>query len=681
MNRTDALNYVNQQQPTFLQKAKNKGWICPNCGNGSGKDATGIVLDPKTKRHPKYKCFVCNISGDIIDLIGLAYGITDDKDKFNQAYSYYGLDVDETDVFTRNKTVNPPQPEDKPDEEEMQLGFILQAMKHKRRYEYLMSRGISESVQDRFYIGYCDNWVSPKVEREQVQAKGIDRAIFESPRCIIPTSRTSYLARDVRESVPEEKKPYVKAKVGKTRLFNQKALDNMDSNVIFVSEGEIDAMSVIECGGECIGLGSASNAHLLIEALERNYHGQYFIILPDADEAGKKAADKLLQDLKAQNIPAEIGSYEGKDPNAALMADREAFKNTILSLQASASERMKDKKLENDPALKNEYRVSHLLDHFRNIEEEPEGFEAKTGFEGLDVDLSGGLHEGLYVIGAESSLGKTTLVLQIADQVSEDGQDVLFFSLEMSKYELMAKSISRNSYMIAGADRAKDTQQIFNNRKYKTYSETDRAVISGAIEAYASQAKNLYIHEGTFENRRLTAEDIKTIVARHTTATGKAPLVIVDYLQILAAIDPRKTDKAAVDESVFKLKEVSRLYKIPVIAISSFNRETYKKGLSIPVNMASFKESGSIEYSSDVLIGLQFEEIERSEDPQEVQEAREAAQRNRKEITVILKCLKNRNGYKFARRFKFLSAFNVFREEDAFTPYYGQDPFHNVPIR
>lgn len=51
-----------------------------------------------------------------------------------------------------------------------------------------------------------------------------------------------------------------------------------------------------------------------------------------------------------------------------------------------------------------------------------------TGFKKLDENLGGGLFEGLYVVGAVSSLGKTTLVMQIADQIAQGEQDVLIFS-------------------------------------------------------------------------------------------------------------------------------------------------------------------------------------------------------------------------------------------------------------
>lgn len=71
-----------------------------------------------------------------------------------------------------------------------------------------------------------------------------------------------------------------------------------------------------------------------------------------------------------------------------------------------------------------------------------------TGFEELDIKLDGGFHGSqLICVGAISSLGKTSWVLQIASQIAEQGKDVLIFSLEMSRDELNAKTISRYSYI------------------------------------------------------------------------------------------------------------------------------------------------------------------------------------------------------------------------------------------
>jgi len=287
--------------------------------------------------------------------------------------------------------------------------------------------------------------------------------------------------------------------------------------------------------------------------------------------------------------------------------------------------------------------------------------------------LQGGLHEGLYIIGAISSLGKTTFTLQLADQIASTGQDVLFFSLEMSKTELMAKSISRYSFIYAGLEMentrfiARDTAQIMNNRRYKHYSEKERQAINEAIKLYSLPAENMYIYEGRYKGQRLTVQHIKEITLNHRERTGRTPIVFVDYLQIIAPADVRASDKQNTDTAVFELKELSRDLKTAVFAISSFNRDNYTE----PVNMASFKESGAVEYSSDVLFGLQYAGMDYQ--PSETEKNRTARLRDlmkdvyrmkemKEPVQIELKCLKNRNGYQFTICFEMQAAFNYFAE-------------------
>ncbi|MCE2188688.1 helicase DnaB, partial [Streptococcus thermophilus] len=80
------------------------------------------------------------------------------------------------------------------------------------------------------------------------------------------------------------------------------------------------------------------------------------------------------------------------------------------------------------------------------------------------------------------------------------------------------------------------------------------------------------------------SKTVNSYVAR----TGKKPVVIIDYLQILKPTNDRGTDKANVTTSVNEMKKIATRYHIPVIVISSFNRLNYNS----PVSMEAFKESG-----------------------------------------------------------------------------------------
>jgi len=86
-----------------------------------------------------------------------------------------------------------------------------------------------------------------------------------------------------------------------------------------------------------------------------------------------------------------------------------------------------------------------------------------TLFEEIDKNLNGGIKNGLYVVGAVSRLGKTTLVQQIADNIASQGHKVIIFSVEQSRFELVSKALSRITY-INKPRRCKDAQQYYGTR-------------------------------------------------------------------------------------------------------------------------------------------------------------------------------------------------------------------------
>ena len=287
----------------------------------------------------------------------------------------------------------------------------------------------------------------------------------------------------------------------------------------------------------------------------------------------------------------------------------------------------------------------------------------KTGFPALDAALDGGLYEGLYIFGAITSIGKTTYVLQLADQIARHGKDVLFFSLEMSEFELMAKSLSRLTMELCEGNmaNAKTTRGILDRARWDRYSEAEEALIIKSAAEYRDYGRRIRIIEGV---GNIGATEIKREVNRHIYATGNTPVVIIDYLQILDPYDMKASDKQNTDKAVLELKRMSRDKKLTVIAISSFNRDNY----TAPVNLAAFKESGAIEYSSDVLIGLQLTgmddikggESKKTENIKKIESLKNADPRG-----AQLKILKNRNGKTGANLFyDYYPKFNTFREAD-----------------
>jgi len=295
--------------------------------------------------------------------------------------------------------------------------------------------------------------------------------------------------------------------------------------------------------------------------------------------------------------------------------------------------------------------VANHIDGFRDVVKSSfHTFAISTGFSNLDALLDGGLYEGLYCIGAISSLGKTTIAMQMMDYIATQDQDVIIFSLEMARYELMAKSISRITFSM---DRkcAKTVRGITNGRRYTSYSDKEKEIIKKSVDAYTTYAKNIYIHEGIGD---IGASFIRKTVEDHVKYTGRKPVILIDYLQILAPHESRATDKQNTDKAVLELKRLSRDFKIPVIVISSFNRESYTS----VVSMSSFKESGAIEYSSDVLIGLQLLGVGGNDKNFNIDDAKKKTPRD-----IEFKILKNRNGQTGdVVNFEYYPAYNSFEE-------------------
>ena len=658
MDKEQVKDYINSQKPTHLQEAKKTGYVCPVCGNGKGKDGDGITVNPHSKsRHPHYKCQKCGFYGDNMELIKANYNLQDFNEALQKGCELYGISIDPTPAGGADKvrtkagqstTDTPAEYEADTVEVEADYTDDLKRWHEAIQVEgnaglqYLQGRGISKELIDRFKIGYCENWKHPDVAKEYPN-------IPASPRVIIPTSRYSYLARDIRKEIPDPAKKYAKSKAGKVRIFNLKAVEDTEKPV-FIVEGEIDALSIIEAGGQAVALGSTAYTKLFLDGISRARITRPLIVALDNDEAGNRASDTLQEAFKQRGIYSyrlnPCGSYN--DANEALTASRDRFTETVGQITA-------------DPA-KWEYKQNnaenYIFKFLDDIDENINTPAVPTGFKILDTLLDGGLFEGLYVVGAISSLGKTTFVQQMADQIAQSGQDVLYISLEMARYELMAKSISRHTMLReyeTGGDlsNAKTTRGILNGAKWKYYSPAEHELIGKAIEDYSKYAGHLYIHEGV---GNIGVEKIAELTQRHIDITGNRPVVVIDYLQILEPYDRRATDKQNTDKAVLELKRLSRQHKIPIVAISSFNRDNYQAGVS----MQAFKESGAIEYGSDVLLGLQFEGAgQKGFNAEKVNEAFGKDPR-----MIELKVLKHRNGArpKGAFLYEYYPKFSYFKE-------------------
>lgn len=212
----------------------------------------------------------------------------------------------------------------------------------------------------------------------------------------------------------------------------------------------------------------------------------------------------------------------------------------------------------------------------------------KTGYSNLDCFCP--LYAGLYVLGAVSSLGKTTFMNQMSYQIAMQGFNVVFFSYEQSQLELVSKSMSRLSYLLKSPVTALDIRHGYcADEQFKSVKEQ-----------YAKVAKFEFVVESQFGD---TVDNI-CVTVENFVKHGIKPVVIVDYLQIVSS---KKNDQVSfakdnVDYTVKCLKNLQRKHGLIVFVVSSLNRQNYLT----QIDFESFKESGGIEYTADVVFGMQL---------------------------------------------------------------------------
>ena len=264
--------------------------------------------------------------------------------------------------------------------------------------------------------------------------------------------------------------------------------------------------------------------------------------------------------------------------------------------------------------------------------------ECKTGYTNLDND-NVRLYPGLYAVGGISSVGKTTFISQLADQVAQQGQFVIFFSLEQSEFELATKGIAR---LVMKHTHSDDVTAVHIRNGFMNPD------IENAINEYQKFANKIFIVDGKLN---LTINRIRETVLNFSQIHQCKPVVFLDYLQIIQQDTNSYSSKFGVDMSVHELKMLSVELDIPVFVISSFNRSNY---LSI-ADFESFKESGGIEYTADVVIALQLQamnaHIFNSQGDLQIKRkfVQKAKSENPRKIELLY--LKNRFGRAFTRYF------------------------------
>jgi len=381
--------------------------------------------------------------------------------------------------------------------------------------------------------------------------------------------------------------------------------DGREPNPVFIVGTQQDVGVAESAGLEAWSIQGRNAEDMANKALELSDEGRPAIVLLHDEDAEKAMMDAFIQaGAVARTVTQESADrYIHEDITTA-----EELRTAYISLfRAEAAEEARNYEERKAAAKARQLQALHVFDSMGVAmdlfgQTVTRGY-VPTGLENLDKAIGGGLPEGaLTVLGAGSSNGKTTLVNQIADHIAASGRTVLFVTIEQSRHELVAKSLSRmmkqtkkpnGGYYVASASHIMSTSERDTWPQDKT-----QALLSCCTRYTQEVAPSLHYFEA---DGQPTVEQIRKAYTALKESGKTSPVLVIDYLQLIKAKDERMTDRKAVDVNVLELRQLAREMNTAVIVISSINRQSYAEG----ADMGAFKESGGVEYGADLAMMLQ----------------------------------------------------------------------------
>lgn len=602
MERQAAIEEIRGRWREIYPAAKVKGQIiCPLCGHGTHGD--GIKENPKAKNKHSLKCFGCEFSGDVLDLIQQERGCS-----FNEALlaaaDQLGIAIDRAGAPEGAQRPVTAAGDKMPGKEIKQPQRAAESAKDYTDYyqecakriedpeadAYLTARGISQETAFLYGLGYDPAWISPAAVKK-LEAEGNPWRPAPTKRIIIPVSRNHYVARAMDPAVEKYAKPN-ETGGGSAGIFNEKALYS-EAKVVFVTEGAFDALSVIEAGAAAVALNSTNMVSRFLEGLRARPTKAVLVICLDTDDKGKKAADQLRQGLDLLGILYITKDISGghKDPNEALTGDWPSFMERVKQAEQLAEK----------------VRPASVIDQFLEKIQGEAYRPYKTGLTFFDNLLGGGvLRQTLLLLLAAPGAGKTTLCQQVAEALARNGNPVIYLNFEMSREQMIAKALSGRSF------RRKEGGKYSVLEILQGYKWTDkqRSEITADAAAYEREILTWlkYNPGGLSTDVDALQGYLDAIGNAAHEAGGPAPVLIVDYLHLITS-KKRLEARELIRQAVYMLKEYAVRNNTFVMAIAASNRDS-NKGV---IGQDSGRDSSNIEYTADYLLSLNYYAVEKDE--------------------------------------------------------------------
>lgn len=365
----------------------------------------------------------------------------------------------------------------------------------------------------------------------------------------------------------------------------------------------------------------------------------------------------LLENLTSDNLNLKdlmeisetfknLNTKEAKDLLALIWnMERADFREEILKTSLKEQYKFLNTSEETPKEKLNISSISEYKDKFFNNITSDNYKTYSSGIDKLDNLINGGfINKTTCIIGGASNLGKSTFVLQIIDSLLNE-RPVIYFSLEMEQDLILSKILSRYSFTNATSSTTKLSNDII--LKDSRTNENIRKQVKELLNILPSKYNDLYIVKPT----EPTLEEIKKIVDKElekieskridyinelkttsSTSTSeffnlseeqllelakekyKNPILVLDYIQL---IQPSINNYGRAEEIATTIKKVNRYFHNYAndnnsisFMITAYNRETTENKQAL--SLGSGRDTSDLEYSADLMLGLNFREYEES---------------------------------------------------------------------
>ena len=395
----------------------------------------------------------------------------------------------------------------------------------------------------------------------------------------------------------------------------------LNHQIIYITDTEGDGLGLVSVGAPAaVAIRSREEARAFLEVAEHHPHNAYIFACNDEEGAAALEAYRELRKARKCNAIGKLNNMElvapFKDLAQALQLDEYRVKLQIERASQGAALMLRTI-LEEDlrGSIKAEYTPEELEARQKSGAAIVEDFlqsitsrkyeSIKTNLDYYDRITEGGFMRGeLVTLGAAPGAGKTMFMQMLLENLAYNNKNanVLYINLEMSKEQLIARSITRLLWKYGQKDYT--TKQIL--RGYNWSNEQKEEVLE-ILRIYADNIAPRFAYNPDNVTNEIDAIiSVMTKEANRLKAEGRpAPIVCIDYLQLVGT--KAREASEGIKEIIKKLKDFAINYQTCVIVILAHNRQSNESGVA---SVTSGRDTSAIEYSGDTMLTLSYAAIE-----------------------------------------------------------------------